>query len=167
LLALINDILDLSKIEAGKMTLLAENFSVATVLKDVQSTAKPLAEKNGNVLALDAAESIGNMNSDVTRVRQCLLNLVSNACKFTQKGTIKLMAQRLKHEGRDWLRFSVADSGIGMTRKYGGTGLGLAITQKFCQLMGGDVHVSSEMGKGSTFTVQLPAEMPQGEAAGR
>src|ERR1700677_2461979 len=161
-------------------------FSVAGVLKDVQSTAKPLAEKNGNVLAVDAPDSIGVMNSDVTRVRQCLLNLVSNACKFTQKGTIKLIAQRLKHEGRDWLRFSVADSGIGMTpdqlqrlfqpfvqadasttRKYGGTGLGLAITQKFCQLMGGDVHVSSEMGKGSTFTVQLPADMPQSEPQGR
>jgi signal transduction histidine kinase len=180
LLALINDILDLSKIEAGKMQLVAEPFEVAGVLKDTSATAHPLAEKNGNTLQIEAGDNIGLMTSDVTRVRQCLLNLLSNACKFTQKGLVKLKVQRLRHEGRDWLQFAVTDSGIGMTpeqvqrlfqpfvqadasttRKYGGTGLGLAITRKFCQMMGGDVFVSSEMGKGSTFTMQLPAEMPK------
>jgi signal transduction histidine kinase len=182
LLALINDILDLSKIEAGKMTFSAESFAVAVVIKDVQATAKPLAEKNGNALVVEGAESAGTMQSDVTRVRQCLLNLLSNACKFTQKGTIRLTVSRLRHEGRDWLRFCVSDTGIGMTpdqlqrlfqpfvqadasttRKYGGTGLGLAITRKFCQIMGGDVRVTSELGKGSAFTVQLPAEMISAE----
>jgi signal transduction histidine kinase len=180
LLALINDILDLSKIEAGKMQLSPETFGVAGVIADVTATARPLAEKNGNTLRVDQGDNIGTMTTDVTRVRQCLLNLLSNACKFTQKGTVKLTAHRINHQGRDWLQFAVTDSGIGMTpeqlqrlfqpfeqadasttRKFGGTGLGLAITRKFCQMMGGDVHVTSEMGKGSTFTVQLPAEMPK------
>ena len=180
LLALINDILDLSKIEAGKMQFVAENFAVASVVTDVMATAKPLAEKNSNVLKVEIADNAGNMNGDLTRVRQCLLNLISNACKFTHKGTVKLAVRRLQHEGRDWLQFAVSDTGIGMTaeqlerlfqpfvqadasttRKYGGTGLGLAISRKFCQIMGGDIIVSSEMGKGSTFTMQVPPELPK------
>jgi signal transduction histidine kinase len=180
LLSLINDILDLSKIEAGKMQLVAETFTLDTLVKDVVATARPLAEKNGNSLRIELPDNCGNMHTDVTRVRQCLLNLLSNACKFTQQGTVKLTVHRVRHEGRDWLQLVVADSGIGMTaeqmqrlfqpfvqadasttRKFGGTGLGLAITRKFCQMMGGDVHVASEIGKGSMFTVQLPAEMPK------
>jgi signal transduction histidine kinase len=175
LLALINDILDLSKIEAGKMDLFLETFDLAVVIKEVATTVHPLVEKNGNTLALSCAADLGPMQADVTRVRQCLFNLLSNASKFTHKGTIQLRAERLQQAGQDWVRLSVHDSGIGMTpeqlqkmfkafsqadasttRKFGGTGLGLAITRKFCQMMGGDVSVESELGKGSTFTILLP-----------
>ncbi len=180
LLALINDILDLSKIEAGKMQFVAEHFTVASVVNDVLATAQPLAEKNGNTLQAEVADNAGSMHSDLTRVRQCLLNLISNACKFTNKGTVKLAVRRLRQGGHDLMQFAVSDTGIGMTaeqlgrlfqpfvqadasttRKYGGTGLGLAISRKFCQIMGGDILVSSEMGKGSTFTMQVPPELPK------
>jgi signal transduction histidine kinase/CheY-like chemotaxis protein len=180
LLALINDILDLSKIEAGKMTLYAEVFDVGGMVHEVVSTIHPLVEKNQNRLEVTAAANLGSIRTDLTKVRQTLFNLLSNASKFTEKGVIKLEAERFKQDGVDWLKFAVTDSGIGMTpeqlarlfqaftqadasttRKYGGTGLGLAISRKFCQMMGGDITVTSEVGKGSTFTVRLPAEVPE------
>jgi signal transduction histidine kinase len=181
LLALINDILDLSKIEAGKIELYLEAFAVETLVKEVSATLGPLAAKNNNRLETACAAATGTMHADLTRVRQCLLNLLSNACKFTEKGVVKLEVKRIAAEGRDWVQFRVSDNGIGMTpeqlgrlfqafsqadasttRKYGGTGLGLVITRKFCQMMGGDVHVESEPGKGSTFTMQLPAQVVKG-----
>jgi len=176
LLHLINDILDLSKIEAGKLELVVETFDVADVVREVATTVHPLVEKNANRLDLRCAGALGEMRSDLVKVRQTLLNLLSNACKFTDHGTITLTADREGNGGGDWLVFRVGDSGIGMTpeqmgrlfeafaqadastsRKYGGTGLGLAITRRFCRMMGGDVQVASDPGKGSTFTVRLPA----------
>ncbi len=174
LLGLINDILDLSKIEAGKMTLYLETFEVQTLLNEVAATVQPLINKNGNQLTLEVAPEIGSMRADVTKVRQALFNLLSNASKFTDKGSITLRARR---QGAD-LVFDVIDSGIGMTpeqvgrlfqafaqadastsKKYGGTGLGLALSRKFCQIMGGDLTVASEAGKGSTFTATIPAQV--------
>jgi signal transduction histidine kinase/DNA-binding response OmpR family regulator len=174
LLALINDILDLSKIEAGKMDLYLETFSVPDMVNDVACTIQPLVDKNQNRLEIYVAPEIGGMRADLTKVRQVLFNLLSNASKFTQGGVIKLGAAV---EG-EWIAFSVKDSGIGMTReqasrifeaftqadasttrKYGGTGLGLTITRKFCELMGGRIHVDSEPGKGTVFTVRLPLEV--------
>jgi signal transduction histidine kinase len=181
LLALINDILDLSKIEAGKMDLYLETFPVAGLIEEVTTTLRPLMQKNSNTLALQCADTLGKMHSDVTRIRQCLFNLLSNACKFTNKGTVTLAAARRPVQGREWMVFRISDTGIGMTpeqmaqlfqafqqadasttRKYGGTGLGLAITRKIAQMMGGDVTVESEPGKGSTFTLQVPAELHKG-----
>jgi signal transduction histidine kinase len=178
LLALINDILDISKIEAGKMTLSLETFEVAPLIEQVASTVLPLVQTNGNTLEVSNPATVGRMFADATRLRQCLLNLVSNACKFTDKGNIRLAVERRLHQGRDHLIFQVSDTGIGMTpeqmqrlftpfeqadasttRKYGGTGLGLAITLKFCQLMGGSISVQSEPGEGSTFTMFLPAQV--------
>jgi signal transduction histidine kinase len=183
LLELINDILDLSKIEAGKMTLSAETFDLAPLIEQVAATVHPLVQKNGNTLEVISAPDLGQMHADATRLRQCLLNLLSNASKFTDKGTITLKTDRQLYQGRDWLLFRVSDTGIGMTleqlqklfsrfsqadasttRKYGGTGLGLAITKGFCQMMGGDVTVESEIGKGSTFTIYLPADRTPMEA---
>ena len=179
LLALINDILDLSKIEAGKMELYREDFEVEAMVRDVATTVRPLIEKNSNRLELVFGADLGTMHSDLTRTRQILLNLLSNACKFTENGTITLEVSR-----SDVMEFRVADTGIGMTAeqlerlfeafsqadittasKYGGTGLGLAISRRFCQMMGGDIEVASEPGKGSAFTVRLPVSVPQeGEA---
>ena len=174
LLALINDVLDLSKIEAGKLELYLETFELRPTIEDVAATIRPLLEKNGNRLVLEAPETLGTMRSDLTRVRQVLLNLLSNASKFTDHGTITLAAARQGGE----IRFEVRDSGIGMTpeqlgrlfeaftqaeastsKKYGGTGLGLVITRRFCQLLGGEVSVTSVPGESSTFTVRLPAEV--------
>jgi signal transduction histidine kinase/CheY-like chemotaxis protein/HAMP domain-containing protein len=182
LLALINDILDLSKIEAGKMELHLEAFGIAPLLEDVATTMRPLAEKSGNRLTVECPADLGTMRADSTRVRQALLNLASNACKFTEQGLIAITAARHLAEGRDWITLTVSDTGIGMTpeqmaklfqeftqadasttRKYGGTGLGLAISRRFCQMMGGDITVESASGRGSTFTIRLPAEA---EAAG-
>ena len=176
LLELINDILDISKIEAGKMQLYLQDFSVSELIQETIATIKPLAEKNGNVLITDLGDNLGSIHADITRVRQTLFNLLSNACKFTQKGTITLKIRRVTIDGIDWFEFYVMDTGIGMTseqiarlfqpfsqadasttRKYGGTGLGLAITRKICQMMGGDVTVVSELGKSSTFTARIPA----------
>ncbi len=178
LLALINDILDLSKVEAGKMDLYLETFDLATMLRDVETTVQPLVEKNANTLMMQCANNLGTMRADLTKVRQALLNLLSNASKFTQQGTIGLTASREVADGGDWITLSVTDTGIGMTPEqmaklfqafsqaeastagqYGGTGLGLAITRKFCQMMGGDIMVTSEVGQGSTFTICLPAEV--------
>jgi signal transduction histidine kinase/DNA-binding response OmpR family regulator len=177
LLALINDILDLSKIEAGKMELYFETFDPKQLLRDVQSTIAPLVERNRNGLKVVYPPDLPDMYSDVTRTRQILFNLLSNASKFTENGTITLRAEHACQDGRDWMTFQVADTGIGMTpeqlgrlfqafsqadastsRKYGGTGLGLVISRRFAQMMGGDVTVASEHGKGTTFTVTLPRE---------
>jgi PAS domain S-box-containing protein len=191
LLGLINEILDLSKIEAGKMELFLETFDVAGMINDVASTLKPLVEKNANTLAVHCAVDIGTMHADLTKTRQSLFNLLSNACKFTQNGTITLEAEAMNRDGTTWMAFRVADSGIGMTpeqidklfqpfvqadvstsRKYGGTGLGMTITQHFTRMMGGEISVASKPGTGTTFTILLPAQIeiqpqtvgPQGEA---
>jgi len=178
LLSLINDVLDLSKIEAGKMGLHLENFEVAALIDEMTHTLQPAATKNGNTIHVHLANSIGAMHADVTKVRQILFNLLSNACKFTDHGTISVDVDLSKAEGGDWVQFRVSDTGIGITakqkenlfqefsqadasiaRKYGGTGLGLAITYRFVQLMKGRISVESEPGKGATFTVQLPAQV--------
>ncbi|HEX9165528.1 MAG TPA: response regulator [Gemmatimonadales bacterium] len=176
LLALINDVLDLSKIEAGKLELFLETFDLRSAVEDVATTVQPLIARNANTLVVEVAADAGAITTDLTRFRQILLNLLSNASKFTERGTIRL---RVEREGAEVV-VSVTDSGIGMTpeqlgrlfeafaqaevstsKKYGGTGLGLAITRRFCQLMGGDVTVASEPGRGSTFTVRLPASARQ------
>jgi signal transduction histidine kinase len=176
LLMLINDILDLSKIEAGKMLLLLEEFDLAGLIRDVVAMMPPLLQKNSNQLDLQVPDDLGTLRADATRIRQCLFNLLSNACKFTREGTIRLSVDRQVSQGREWVVFQVADTGIGMTaeqvaglfevfkqadasttREYGGTGLGLAITRRFCRMMGGEVTAQSEPGEGSTFTIVLPA----------
>ena len=176
LLGLIDNILDLSKIEAGKMTLYLETFELRHMIDSVAATVTALAKKTGNRLAVNCADEVGTIHGDLTKVRQILFNLLSNACKFTQNGTITLAAVRDANEAVDWIEFQVRDTGIGMTtdqqakvfeaftqadasttRTYGGTGLGLAITKSFCRLMGGDVTLTSEAGKGTTFVVRLPA----------
>jgi signal transduction histidine kinase/DNA-binding NarL/FixJ family response regulator len=177
LLSLINDVLDLSKIEAGKMELHLETFSVRLMIEDMVTTLKPAIAKNANTFYLHVAEDVGAMLADVTKVRQILLNLLSNACKFTDRGTISLDVDRSTIAGRDWIRFRVRDTGIGITpeqqenlfqefaqadvsigRKYGGTGLGLAISHRLVHLMKGHIMVESAPAQGSLFTVQLPAE---------
>ncbi len=178
LLALINDILDLSKIEAGKMELHLELFPVMPLVEDVVKTIQPLAEKSGNELAVSCAEEVGTIRADQTRVRQALLNLLSNANKFTERGRVTVAVHRVAEESGEWITMTVTDTGIGMTpeqvsrlfqdfvqadtsttRKYGGTGLGLAISKRFCQMMGGDITVESEAGRGSTFAIRLPVEI--------
>ncbi len=182
LLGLINDILDLSKIEAGKMEVHIDEFAVAPLIDDAVKTVETLAAKNNNRLVVDCKPEIGAMQADQTRVKQALLNLLSNANKFTERGTVTVRAERHRESGRDWLTMAVSDTGIGMTpeqmgklfqdfsqadssttRKYGGTGLGLAISRRFCQMLGGDITVESELGRGSTFTIRLPASVA-GEA---
>jgi signal transduction histidine kinase/CheY-like chemotaxis protein len=184
LLGLINNILDLSKIEAGKMDVLIENFEVTALLAEVQSVIQPLIAKNANRLEVDCSPDLGVMRSDQTKLRQNLFNLLSNAAKFTKQGTITLAARRRIRDERDWLEFKVSDTGIGMTeaqlgklfqafaqaeastsRDYGGTGLGLAITRQFCKMLGGDVAVESAPGAGSTFTIMVPAARPEAQAA--
>jgi signal transduction histidine kinase/CheY-like chemotaxis protein len=178
LLGLINDVLDLSKVEAGKMKLFLETFDVATLVQDVVATAQPLVEKNGNRLEVRCSPDVAQIREDVTKVRQVLLNLLSNAAKFTENGTITLEATREADVTGSWVVFRVRDTGIGMTpeqtaklfqafmqadgstmRKYGGTGLGLALSRKFCVMMGGDINVESTPGKGSTFIVRLPGDI--------
>jgi signal transduction histidine kinase len=175
LLALINDILDLSKIEAGRMELNLASFSLAPVIDEVVKTIEPLAAKNGNQVAVHCDGEIGMMHADQMRLRQALLNLMSNANKFTERGIITIDAHHQQENGGNWITLAVTDTGIGMTpeqmgklfqefsqassttaSKYGGTGLGLAISRRFCQMMGGDINVESELGRGSTFTIRLP-----------
>ena len=182
LLNLINEILDLSKVEAQKMELHLERFEVANVIREVNNTLTPLVTKRGNRLVIAADPSLGSMNADLVKLRQNLFNLLSNANKFTDHGEIRLNVERVSRDGADFIRFAVSDTGIGMTpeqlgrlfqafqqadsstsRKYGGTGLGLVITRKFCELMGGSVNVTSELGQGSTFTMELPAEVRKPE----
>ncbi|MDA0740240.1 MAG: ATP-binding protein [Nitrospirae bacterium] len=177
LLTVINDILDLSKIEAGKMEVHPETFQVEYLINDVKTTIKPLVGKNANILNVECKANLGEIYSDSTKIRQGLYNLLSNACKFTEQGTITLTVTRERIESQEWISFHVADTGIGMTaqelntifapfsqgdlsttRKYGGTGLGLAITRNISQLLGGDVHVTSEQGKGSTFVMIIPTQ---------
>jgi signal transduction histidine kinase len=179
LLALINDILDLSKIEAGRMELNLSSFALPPLIDGVVKTIEPLAAKNGNQVAVHCDAGIGTMHADEMRLRQALLNLMSNANKFTEKGTVTIAAHQRQENDREWITLSVADTGIGMTQeqmgklfqefsqassttasKYGGTGLGLVISRKFCQMMGGDITVTSEPGKGSVFTVRLPGGAP-------
>jgi signal transduction histidine kinase len=175
LLALINDILDLSKIEAGRMELHLETFPLRPVVEDVAKTIEPMAMKNGNRIVIECPADLGTMHADQTRFRQALLNLMSNANKFTEHGTIAVKARQREENGGDWVTIAVADTGIGMTaeqigrlfqefsqadasttRKYGGTGLGLVISKRFCQMMGGDITVESDPGRGSTFTIRMP-----------
>jgi signal transduction histidine kinase/CheY-like chemotaxis protein len=182
LLALINDILDLSKIEAGKMELHLESFAITPLVEEVGTTIRPLADKNRNRVVVECPEDLGTMRADATRVRQALLNLASNAGKFTERGLVTIAVARRRDDGRDWITFAVSDTGIGMTadqmaklfeeftqadasttRKYGGTGLGLAISRRFCRMMGGDITVESTPGQGSIFTIRLPAEVKAAE----
>jgi len=175
LLTLINDVLDLSKIEAGKIELVTAPFPVRRVVDDVRATVEPLVARKSNTLVVHCPDAAGTMHSDETRIRQVLFNLLSNASKFTERGTITLEVAR----AGDAVTFAVTDTGIGMTpeqqgklfeafvqadasiaSKYGGTGLGLAISRRLCRLMGGDIDVSSEIGRGTTFTVRLPATAP-------
>jgi len=174
LLSLINEVLDLSKIEAGKLELNSEPIDLPRLIDEVIGTAGQLAEKNKNRLVVEAQKSVGALNADPMRLKQILLNLLSNACKFTKEGQVALRVQQVT-DGRDWVELAVADTGIGLTaeqqaklfqeftqadsltaRRYGGTGLGLALSRKLARMMGGDVTVASEPGKGSVFTVRLP-----------
>jgi signal transduction histidine kinase/CheY-like chemotaxis protein/HAMP domain-containing protein len=183
LLGLINQVLDLSKIEAGKLELTMESVSVAPLVDEVVGTARQLAEQNKNRLAIEVPDKLAPISADPMRLRQILLNLLSNACKFTKGGEVVLRVRNVAN-GRNWVEFAVSDTGIGMTpeqqgklfeeftqadsstaRRYGGTGLGLAITRKLARMMGGDVSVASEAGKGSTFTVRLPGPETNGAAA--
>ncbi len=179
LLGLINDILDISKVEAGRMELYLEDFQIKPLIDDIVDTIKPLIEQKNNHLVIDSADNLDSMHADITKVRQILFNLLTNAHKFTEQGTIELNLQSYQHQNQqDWLKIEVKDTGIGMTpaqvnklfqaftqadvsttRKYGGTGLGLAITKTFCEMMGGDISVDSELGLGSTFTVRLPIQV--------
>jgi PAS domain S-box-containing protein len=183
LLSLINDVLDLSKIEAGKMEVAPEDFDVAETVREVASTVGALVERKSNTLEVDLPAGLGGMHSDPVKLRQCLFNLLGNAAKFTEGGRITLSARREAREGQDWLVFRVADTGIGMspeqldklfrrftqadastTRRFGGTGLGLAITRAFTTMLGGDVAVESEEGRGSSFTIRLPADIRSARA---
>jgi PAS domain S-box-containing protein len=183
LLSLINDILDISKIEAGRMDLYLERFEISQLVADVQNTIRPIVDKNHNTLQIDLAPNLGSMTADLTKVRQSLFNLLSNAAKFTQQGRIAIEVRRevsieTDRRPQSYIIFQVSDTGIGMTpeqidnvfkafdqadvsttRQYGGTGLGLAITRHFCEMMGGDIQVESQLGVGSTFTIRLPARV--------
>jgi len=184
LLALINDILDLSKIEAGRVDLYLERFELKKMLDEAVATVSPLVTKNDNRLVTECADDLGHIRADLTKLRQALFNLLSNAAKFTSEGTITLSAERQRRGDRDWILLSVTDTGIGIradkldhvfeefsqadestTRDFGGTGLGLPISRRFCQMMGGDITVTSKVGEGSTFTIELPAAVDALEAA--
>jgi adenylate cyclase len=174
LLGLINQVLDLSKIEAGKLELNPQTVQLMPLIDEVVGTARQLADQNKNRLTAEAPDDLGSLTVDPMRLRQILFNLLSNACKFTKEGEVRLKARRVA-DGRDWIELAVSDTGIGMTaeqqaklfeefsqadkttaQRFGGTGLGLAITRKLARMMGGDVTVASEPGKGSVFTVRLP-----------
>ncbi len=183
LLALINDVLDLSKIESGKMEAFAEDIDLEILIDEVSATAHPLLEKNKNSLAIVRGKDLGMAYQDITKLRQTLFNLLSNAAKFTHEGTVTLHVTRTEQAGVNWLTFAVSDTGIGIaedkiehvfeefaqaddstTRDYGGTGLGLAISKRFCNLLGGDLCLHSTLGEGSTFTVRIPAILPETKA---
>jgi len=182
LLALINDVLDLSKIESGKMEAFAEVFDIGALIDQISGTAQPLMTKNNNRLTIKRSENLGKVCQDLTKLRQSLLNLLSNAAKFTHEGTITLQAERRSQADTEWLTLAVSDTGIGIpaeklgsvfdefsqadnstTRDYGGTGLGLAISRRFCRMLGGDLSVTSQPGVGSTFTIRLPVVLPGSE----
>jgi len=178
LLRLINDVLDLSKVEAGKMELYLESFQVSAMVEQVVNTIDALVKKNDNHLKVEVDPSLGEMQADLTKVRQALFNLLSNAAKFTHEGEIALVVRGEREQGEDWVQMAVTDSGIGIppeklhhvfeefsqadestTRDYGGTGLGLPISRRFCQMMGGDITLASTPGEGSTFTIRLPMQV--------
>jgi len=184
LLLLINDLLDLAKIEAGRTSPEAQNFNAQAVVDDMMKIVTPIAEANENRLLLDQPQDLGVAFTDDLKLSQCLLNLLSNACKFTNRGSVTLRANRETVDGVEWLEFAVIDTGIGIskeaqdrlfkpfvqadastTRAFGGTGLGLAITRRLAQMLGGDVSVESELGHGATFTVRVPAYLPNAVAA--
>jgi signal transduction histidine kinase len=185
LLNIINDVLDLSKIEAGKIELYPETFSVSELIEYIVTNVQPLVDQNGNTLKVNCAQELGVMRTDLSKLRQSLINLLSNAAKFTQNGEIFLSVTRANNE--DWVIFDVSDSGIGIppealpklfqpfvqadsstTRKYGGTGLGLVISRHFCRMMGGDITAISQgiPGQGSTFTIRLPATIGDEQVGG-
>ena len=180
LLGLINDILDLSKVEANKMELIVEEIDLPSFLRDAAGTVEALVGRKANTLVVDVADDFGTMRTDGVKLRQCLFNLLGNAAKFTENGTITLSARRAGKTDGDWIAFDVRDDGIGMTqeqlsrlfqrftqadetttRKFGGTGLGLALSRAFARLMGGDIAVASEPGRGTTFTIELPSVLPE------
>jgi signal transduction histidine kinase/DNA-binding response OmpR family regulator/methyl-accepting chemotaxis protein len=182
--SLIDHILDLSKIEAGKMELMLETFDAGQMVQEVATTVQKLVEQNGNTLQVHCGAEVGYMHADMTKVRQILFNLLSNAGKFTENGAVRIEAARVHNGGQDRIRIAVHDTGIGMTeqqaaklfqdftqvdasttRKYGGTGLGLAISRRFCEMMGGSIDVESELGRGSTFRIDLPAKVVLGSEA--
>ncbi len=175
LLGLINDILDLSKIEAGRMDVYLEHVFLTQLVDEVKTIVEPMMKKNGNRLLIDCPQDIGSLQTDLTKLKQSIINLLSNAAKFTKDGTVTLRLARETREGAPWIRFEVADNGIGMsdeqmgrlfqaftqadsstTRNFGGTGLGLTITRHFCAMLGGSIEVESKFGQGSTFTILLP-----------
>ena len=179
LLSLINDVLDLSKVEANKMEIFSETFEVASFARDAVATVDALVRTKTNTLTVDIGDDLGTMNSDAVKLRQCLFNLLSNACKFTENGRIVLRVRRETAAAGDWLVFAVEDTGIGMTpeqlrrlfqrftqadetttRKFGGTGLGLALSRAFSKLLGGDIDVTSTLGAGTCFTMRVPAVAP-------
>jgi signal transduction histidine kinase/DNA-binding response OmpR family regulator len=179
LLALINDVLDLSKVESGKMEAFAEEINLDRLIDEVSATAQPLIGKNNNKLLIERGKQLGSAHQDMTKLRQTLFNLLSNAAKFTRDGTVTLQVDRTEQAGEDWLVFTISDTGIGIaedkidqifeeftqadgstTRDYGGTGLGLSIARRFCELLGGNLNVHSQLGEGSTFTIQVPANLP-------
>lgn len=179
LLALINDVLVLSKVDSGQMETLAEEFKLNNLIDEIADSARPMMENNSNKFSIERGEHLGNAFQDVTKLRQTLLNLLSNAVKFTHEGVVTLNVRRTRQTDGDWLIFSVSDSGIGIaedklesvfkefmqvddstTRNYDGTGLGLAISWRFCKLLGGDLSVHSKLDQGSTFSIQIPAIMP-------
>jgi signal transduction histidine kinase len=180
LLELINGVLDLSKIEAGRMDVYLERFSAPTLVGEIMAVIQPLADKSGNRVEVRCDPAVGEMRADLTKVRQALFNLLSNACKFTERGTVTLAVREESADDRDTIVFDVTDTGIGMTneqlgrlfqefsqadvstrRRYGGTGLGLALSRRLCQLMGGDITVRSEPERGSTFTIRLPSQVAE------
>jgi PAS domain S-box-containing protein len=185
LLHLINEILDLSKIEAGRMDVSVSEFDVGKLIAEAAATVRPLAESNGNKVVIEAGADLGVAENDAFKLSQCLLNLLSNACKFTKGGTVAVRAGRVLNErGEPWIEIAVADSGIGMSadqvvrvfepfvqaeattaRRFGGTGLGLAITRRMAELLGGAISAESVEGQGSTFTLRLPAVLREGAAA--
>src|SRR4029079_1179532 len=174
---LINDVLDLSKIEAGGMSVAADEVDIAAMVHEAVETVPPAAAANGTTLSIDIGEAVGIAQTDGFKLSQCLLNLMSNAAKFTRDGQIKLRTARETEDGSDWLVFEVIDTGIGIapeaqallfqpfvqadastTRAYGGTGLGLAITRRLARIMGGDVTMKSALGQGSAFTLRVPTQ---------
>jgi signal transduction histidine kinase len=188
LLALIDSLLEISKIEAGAMELHLETFDIASMLREVVTAVQASVEEKANTLEVRSARELGTMRADLSKVRQSLCHLLSNACKFTERGRITLTVSRTSDAlaSADWITFRISDTGIGITpeqmaklfqpftqadasttRQYGGAGLGLAITKRFCQMMGGDITVDSEVGKGSTFTIRLPTQVTAAAAPTR
>jgi two-component system sensor histidine kinase/response regulator len=176
LLKLINDILDISKIEAGKLQLEMQVFDVSMILDEINETIQPLASQNSNTFTVNVVPDLSSVHADCTRLKQCLFNLLSNACKFTQAGEVDLSIAQEQSHGQEFVVFRVADTGVGLsddqaarlfqpfsqadastTRKFGGTGLGLAITKNLCEAMGASIELQSQLGAGSTFTIRLPA----------